>query len=332
MRFLPTRRYRIAAAVLTLALPSAWLLGGEPPRHGCGGRSSREARAVHGGRHDGGRAARAPVRAGHRAAGGQQAGVYQMKISSIVPEGTVVKQGTSSPSSTGHRRPEAQEVHPRAPEGGRAVRASDARLDAQPLHRAREHSDDGARARGKAARQGAGRLRGADREAPGGDRLREGHARAGAGQSGLRDEDRASAGQDARSRCRAVAAARLAQAVQDFMAGFTIKAPAPGMVIYTKEWNGKKRTTGSQVNAWDPGSPSSRPHPHGVGDVCQRDRRAQGGRGPARRDHTGRRSHQAPHRKVTNLANVGEQRPNADAKVFEVKVQVEQSTRPCAPA
>src|SRR5207245_9713219 len=45
----------------------------------------------------------------------------------------------------------------------------------------------------------------------------------------------------------------LLKAVQDFMAGFTIKAPAPGMVIYAKEWNGKKRTTGSQVNAWDPG-------------------------------------------------------------------------------
>ena len=36
------------------------------------------------------------------------------------------------------------------------------------------------------------------------------------------------------------------------MQGFTIKAPAPGMVIYVKEWNGKKKTAGSQVNAWDP--------------------------------------------------------------------------------
>src|SRR5947199_24402 len=45
----------------------------------------------------------------------------------------------------------------------------------------------------------------------------------------------------------------LLKAVQDFMAGFTIKAPSPGMVIYAKEWNGKKRTTGSQVNVWDPG-------------------------------------------------------------------------------
>src|SRR5688572_5789370 len=40
--------------------------------------------------------------------------------------------------------------------------------------------------------------------------------------------------------------------VQEVMLGFTIKSPAAGMVIYEKEWNGKKRTVGSQVGAWDP--------------------------------------------------------------------------------
>src|SRR5881628_1944973 len=40
--------------------------------------------------------------------------------------------------------------------------------------------------------------------------------------------------------------------VQDVMQGFTIKAPASGMVIYEKEWNGKKRTVGSQIGAWEP--------------------------------------------------------------------------------
>src|SRR5439155_25613765 len=30
----------------------------------------------------------------------------------------------------------------------------------------------------------------------------------------------------------------LLKVVQDVMAGFTIRAPAPGMVIYVKEWNG----------------------------------------------------------------------------------------------
>ena len=40
--------------------------------------------------------------------------------------------------------------------------------------------------------------------------------------------------------------------VQDVMANFTIKAPAAGMVIYVKEWNGKKKAVGSQVSPWDP--------------------------------------------------------------------------------
>src|SRR5213593_5214491 len=93
MRFLPTRRQRIAAAVVTLVLPGAWLLGGE--------RRGTDAVIV-------ACVKRGPftvvvTTAGELRArqfvqvtappGGQQAGVYQMKISSIVPEGTVVKQG-----------------------------------------------------------------------------------------------------------------------------------------------------------------------------------------------------------------------------------------------
>src|SRR5688572_27433512 len=40
--------------------------------------------------------------------------------------------------------------------------------------------------------------------------------------------------------------------IRTAMEGFTIKAPAPGMVIYDKEWNGRKKVVGSQVSAWDP--------------------------------------------------------------------------------
>ena len=40
--------------------------------------------------------------------------------------------------------------------------------------------------------------------------------------------------------------------VQDVISGFTIKAPSPGMVIYVREWNGKKKGVGSQWNTWDP--------------------------------------------------------------------------------
>ena len=40
--------------------------------------------------------------------------------------------------------------------------------------------------------------------------------------------------------------------VQEVMQNFSIRAPAPGMVIYVKEWNGKKKGIGSQVHAWEP--------------------------------------------------------------------------------
>ena len=35
--------------------------------------------------------------------------------------------------------------------------------------------------------------------------------------------------------------------IQDVMAAFTVKAPAPGMVIYVREWNGKKKGVGSMA-------------------------------------------------------------------------------------
>ncbi|GAJ16589.1 unnamed protein product, partial [marine sediment metagenome] len=32
---------------------------------------------------------------------------------------------------------------------------------------------------------------------------------------------------------------------------FTIYAPAPGMLIYHKEWGGQKRKVGSNISPWD---------------------------------------------------------------------------------
>src|SRR5438067_1517232 len=118
----------------------------------------------------------------------------------------------------------------------------------------------------------------------------------------------------------------LLKAVQDFMAGFTIKAPGPGMVIYAKEWSGKKRTTGSQVNVWDPGVAQlpDLTHMESVTYVNEMDVRKVAVGQPVAitldADPTKRLGG-----KVTTVANVGEQRPNSDAKVFEVKVEVEQS-------
>lgn len=114
--------------------------------------------------------------------------------------------------------------------------------------------------------------------------------------------------------------------VQDVMGQFTIKAPAPGMVIYVKEWNGKKRVAGSQVSSWEPAVAT-------LPDLTQMEsityvneidiRKLSVGQpvtvtldADASKKLTG---------KVVQVANVGEQRPNADAKVFEVKVSIEQA-------
>lgn len=37
----------------------------------------------------------------------------------------------------------------------------------------------------------------------------------------------------------------------DVLNNFVITAPAPGMVIYKREWSGQKRTVGSEISSWD---------------------------------------------------------------------------------
>jgi RND family efflux transporter MFP subunit len=114
--------------------------------------------------------------------------------------------------------------------------------------------------------------------------------------------------------------------VQDVAQGFTIRAPAPGMVIYVKEWNGKKRGTGSPISAWDP-SVATLPdltHMESVTYVNEIDVRKVAVGQPVTIALDADPSKQLTG-KVTSVANVGEQRPNNDAKVFEVKVTVEQA-------
>jgi RND family efflux transporter MFP subunit len=114
--------------------------------------------------------------------------------------------------------------------------------------------------------------------------------------------------------------------VQDVMKGYTIKAPAPGMVIYEKEWNGKKRTVGSQIGAWDPTVAT-------LPDLSQMESQTYVNEIDIRKIAVGQQVELSldsdPSKKytgrITHVANVGEQRPNTDAKVFEVKVVLTQS-------
>lgn len=111
--------------------------------------------------------------------------------------------------------------------------------------------------------------------------------------------------------------------VAEVMEGHTVRAPAPGMVIYAREWNGKKKGVGSQVSPWEP-TVATLPDLTDMESVTYVNeidvRRLAVGQpvsigldaDPGKR-LTGR---------VVAVANVGEQRPNQDAKVFEVKVAV----------
>lgn len=109
--------------------------------------------------------------------------------------------------------------------------------------------------------------------------------------------------------------------VQDVMQGFTIKAPGAGMVIYEKEWNGKKRTVGSQIGAWEPTVAT-------LPDLSAMESQTYVNEIDIRKIALGQKVEVSldsdPTKKfsgtVTAVANVGEQRPNTDAKVFEVKV------------
>jgi RND family efflux transporter MFP subunit len=111
------------------------------------------------------------------------------------------------------------------------------------------------------------------------------------------------------------------QVVEEVMAGFTVRAPANGMVIYTKEWDGKKRTVGSQVNGWEPTVAT-------LPDLSVMESQTYVNEIDVRKiqvNQAVRISLDSDPSKVlmgrvTEVANVGEQRKNSDSKVFEVKI------------
>lgn len=112
-------------------------------------------------------------------------------------------------------------------------------------------------------------------------------------------------------------------AMMEAIQGFTILAPEAGMVIYHKNWDGKPLKAGSQINMWDPTVATlpdmtimmSKTY---VNEVDVRKVK------PGQKVEVGLDAY--PDKKLTGsvirVANVGEQRPNSDAKVFEVSVEI----------
>ena len=107
---------------------------------------------------------------------------------------------------------------------------------------------------------------------------------------------------------------------------FDIKAPSPGMVIYKRDRMGNKRKVGSSINPWDNvvatlpdmSSMLSKTYVNEI-DVSKV---KSGQKVDIMVDAFPEKSYTGT---VTSVANIGEQLPNADAKVFEVLIKVDGS-------
>lgn len=114
--------------------------------------------------------------------------------------------------------------------------------------------------------------------------------------------------------------------MQDIIQNFVIRAPSAGMVIYKREWNGAKRKVGSEISPWDPvvatlpdlSSMISKTYVNEI-DVSKvkvgQEVRLSVDAFPDK-SYTGA---------ILSVANIGEQLPNTDAKVFEVITKVDGS-------
>ncbi len=113
-------------------------------------------------------------------------------------------------------------------------------------------------------------------------------------------------------------------AMTQVLQAFTIVAPEPGMVIYTKGWDGKPIKGGSQINMWDPTVAT-------LPDLTKMMSKTYVNEVDVRKVAVGQKVEIGldayPEKKlkgiVSRVANVGEQRPNSDAKVFEVAVEID---------
>jgi multidrug efflux pump subunit AcrA (membrane-fusion protein) len=114
--------------------------------------------------------------------------------------------------------------------------------------------------------------------------------------------------------------------MEGVLKNFDIYAPAPGMVIYKREWNGQKRTVGSEINPWDltvatlPDLSTlvSKTYVNeiDISKIASGQMVRVGVDAFPEKKFTGR---------VISVANIGEQLPNTDAKVFEVVIRLNEN-------
>lgn len=111
--------------------------------------------------------------------------------------------------------------------------------------------------------------------------------------------------------------------VSNLMDKMEITAPKDGMVIYVKNWNGKKKGVGSTVNPWESAVAT-------LPDLREMQVVTYVNEVDIRKIKTGQAvsikldAEQQKKLKgvVVQVANIGEQRPNQDSKVFEVVIDI----------
>lgn len=119
----------------------------------------------------------------------------------------------------------------------------------------------------------------------------------------------------------------------DILEDFTIEAPANGMVIYAKDWNGRKKVVGSQVSAWNP-TVANLPDlsvMESVTYVNEIDIQKIKENLPVKISLDANPDKKLSG-KVVSVANIGETRSGTDSKVFEVIIKVNEKDTTLLPS
>ena len=114
---------------------------------------------------------------------------------------------------------------------------------------------------------------------------------------------------------------------------FSIRAPAAGMIVYRRTWEGARISEGSQISTWDPTVAT-------LPDFTQMESIAYINEIDIQKVKIGQTVALGldadPKKKligsVSFIANIGEQRPNSDAKVYEVRITLNQQDTTLRPA
>lgn len=121
--------------------------------------------------------------------------------------------------------------------------------------------------------------------------------------------------------------------VLDLIDKLNVKAPANGMLIYKRDWNGNKYSVGKTINTWNPDvatlpdlsvmNSKTFVNEIDIRKVKVNQKVKVGFDAFPEKNYTGT---------VVAVANVGENKPNSDAKIFEVKIKVDQTDTVLRPA